>query len=68
MLTQTHYGEIQKNAVMLNENVKTTKTVKQNKNQKDSLTFILMNFCSTDNDSDGSDGERSDSKIDMLSD
>ena len=27
-----------------------------------------MNFCSTDNDSDGSDGERSDSNIDMLSD
>ena len=53
---------------MLNENVKITKTVKQNKNQKDSLTFILMNFCSTDNDSDGSDGERSDSNIDMLID
>ena len=68
MLTQTHYGGIHKNAVILNENVKTTTTVKQNKNQKDSLTFILMNFCSTDNDSDGSDGERSDSNIDMLID
>ena len=44
----------------------TKTTVKQNKNQKDSLTLILVNFCSTDNDSDDSDGERSDSNIDML--
>ena len=68
MLTQTHYCGIQKNAVLLNENVKIATTVKQNKNQKDSLTLKLMNFCSTDNDSDGSDGERSDSNIDMLID
>ena len=68
MLTQTHYCGIQKNAVLLTENVKIATTVKQNKNQKDSLTLKLMNFCSTDNDSDGSDGERSDSNIDMLID
>ena len=55
------------NAVLLNENAKITTTVKQNKNQKDLLTLILMNFCSTDNDSDGLDGE-SDSNIDMLID
>ena len=67
MLTQK-YGGIQKNAVLLNKNVKITTTVKQNKNQKDSLTLILMNFCSMDNDSDDSDGERSDSNIDMLID
>ena len=67
MLTHK-YGGIQKNAVLLNKNVKITTTVKQNKNQKDSLTLILMNFCSMDNDSDDSDGERSDSNIDMLID
>ena len=41
---QTHYSGIQKNAVLLNENVKITTTIKENKNQKDSLTLILMNF------------------------
>ena len=65
MLTQKH-GGIQKNAALLNENVKITMTVKQKKNKKYSLTLILMNFCSTDNDSDDSDGERSDSNIDYA--
>ena len=39
---------------------------KTKKTQKYSLTLILMNFCSTDNDSDDSDGERSDSNIDYA--
>ena len=55
MLTQTRYGGTQKNNVL-------TTTIKQNKNQKNSLTFILVNSwvgnkSSMDNDSDDSDSE-----------
>ena len=39
---QSHYGRSQKNNVLLTENVKIIKTIKQNK-QKGSLTLILMN-------------------------
>ena len=43
MLKQAHYGGIQKNDALLNENVKITTTVKENKNEKDSLTLVLIN-------------------------
>ena len=64
----------QKKDALLKESVKITKTVKQNKCKKDLtliltfiLTLILMNswVIST---LDDSDGERSDSNIDMLVD
>ena len=43
MLTQSHCGGSQKNDVLLKENVKITKTLKQNQSEKDSLTLTLMN-------------------------
>ena len=43
VLMQSYYGGIQKNNVLLNENIKTTITIKQNKSKRDSLTLILMN-------------------------
>ena len=68
MLTQKH-REIQKNAVLLNENVKQNnrKTKQKRKRFTNAYTDeFLGNISSTNNDSDDSDGERSDSKIDML--
>ena len=43
MLTQSRYAKSEKFDVLLKENVKITKTVKQNKSEKDSPTLILMN-------------------------
>ena len=43
VLTQSHCGGSEKNDVLLKENVKIAKTVKQNQSEKDSLTLILMN-------------------------
>ena len=60
MSTQSYCVGSQKNEVRLKENLKITKTVKQNKNEKDSLTFILMISCviiSMDNGSDNWDGD-----------
>lgn len=60
MSTQSHCVGSQKNEVLLKENLKITKTVKQNKNEKDSLTLILMISCviiSMDNGSDNWDGD-----------
>ena len=67
MLTQKH-REIQKNAVLLNENVKQNNRKTKQKRKRFTNAYIdefLGNISST-NDSDDSDGERSDSKIDML--
>ena len=60
MSTQSHCVGSQKNEVLLKENLKITKTVKQSKNEKDSLTLILMISCviiSMDNGSDNWDGD-----------
>ena len=60
MSTQSHCVGSQKNEVLLKENLKITKTVKQNKNEKDSLTLILMISCviiSMDNGTDNWDGD-----------
>ena len=68
MLTQKH-REIQKNAVLLNENVKQNNRKTKQKRKRFTNAYIdefLGNISSTNNDSDDSDGERSDSKIDML--
>ena len=68
MLTQNH-REIQKNAVLLNENVKQNNRKTKQKRKRFTNAYIdefLGNISSTNNDSDDSDGERSDSKIDML--
>ena len=68
MLTQKH-REIQKNAVLLNENVKQNNRKTKQKWKRFTNAYIdefLGNISSTNNDSDDSDGERSDSKIDML--
>ena len=66
---QTHYGGIQKNTVLLNENIKITSTVKKPRRFTNTYTDqFLGNISSTDNDSDDSDGERSDSNIYILTD
>ena len=68
MLTQKH-REIQKNAVLLNGNVKQNNRKTKQKRKRFTNAYIdefLGNISSTNNDSDDSDGERSDSKIDML--
>ena len=68
MLTQKH-REIQKNAVLLNENVKQNNRKTKQKRKRFTNAYIdefLGNISSTNNDSDDSDGKRSDSKIDML--
>ena len=68
MLTQKH-REIQKNAVLLTENVKQNNRKTKQKRKRFTNAYIdefLGNISSTNNDSDDSDGERSDSKIDML--
>ena len=43
MLTRSRYCKSEKFDILLKENVKITKTVKQNKSKKDSPTLILMN-------------------------